>query len=130
MVKSGQTEYVNKRERRRNVRLDPPDHPQLSQPQVIRSKSDIFRIENFLPVIDQFSMNLEQRLRAYELLSCRFNFLRKLDVLSADEILAAASNLVEVYKDDLDSCLGNELVQFAGTGLPSPGSAIPRVRYR
>lgn len=113
MVKSGQTEYVNKRERRRNVRLDPPDHPQLSQPQVIRSKSDIFRIENFLPVIDQFSMNLEQRLRAYELLSCRFNFLRKLDVLSADEILAAASNLVEVYKDDLDSCLGNELVQFA-----------------
>ena len=46
----------------------------------------------------------------------RFGCLRKLDVLSSQEILTAASNLVEVYilyKDDLDVSLGNELVQFA-----------------
>jgi len=34
-------------------------------------------------------------------------------VLSSQEILTAASNLVGVYNDDLDVCLGNELVQFA-----------------
>src|SRR6218665_616042 len=46
----------------------------------------------------------------------RFGCLRKLDVLSSQEILTAASNLVEVYilyKDDLDVSIGNELVQFA-----------------
>jgi len=35
-----------------------------------------------------------------------------LDVLSPQELLEAASNLVEVYKDDLNACLGNELVLF------------------
>jgi hypothetical protein len=34
-------------------------------------------------------------------------------VLSSQEILTAASTLVEVYNEDLDVCLGNELVQFA-----------------
>ena len=34
-------------------------------------------------------------------------------MLSSQEIPTAASNLVEVYNDDLDVCLGNELVQFA-----------------
>ena len=59
------------------------------------------------------SLLLEHRLRAYELISSRFGFLRKLDVLSSQEILTAASDLVDVYNDDLDVCLGNELVQFA-----------------
>ena len=43
----------------------------------------------------------------------RFSFLQKLDVLSSQDILTAASNLVDIYKDDLEACLGNELVQFA-----------------
>ena len=64
-------------------------------------------------VIDQFSTSLEHRLRAYQLISSRFGCLRQLDVLSSQEILTAASTLVEVYNDDLDVCLGNELVQFA-----------------
>ena len=111
--KSGTTEYVQRRQRRRNVRLDPlhePRHP--SSPQMELTQSEKFRIDNFLPVIDQFIAALEQRLGAYELISSRFGFLRKLDVLSQEEIMAAASNLVEVYKDDLDKCLGNEFVQF------------------
>ena len=56
---------------------------------------------------------MDQRLSAYELISSRFSFPRKLDVLSSQEILTSASHLVHVYKDDLDVCLGNELVQFA-----------------
>jgi len=77
------------------------------------TQSDKFRIrQNFLPVIDQFVVALQHRLGAYELISSRFGFLRKFDVLSPQELLAVAENLVEVYKDDLDTCLGNELVQF------------------
>jgi len=61
----------------------------------------------------QFTISLQQRLLAYELVSGRFSFLQKLDELPPHEILTAASNLVDIYKDDLDACLGNELVQFA-----------------
>ena len=81
-----------------------------------QTQSDKFRNENFIPVIDQFSAALEHRLVAYEtkLLTqaSPVGFLRQLDLLSPHELLAAASNLVGVSKDDLDACLGNELVQF------------------
>ena len=78
-----------------------------------KPQSEKFRTENFLPVIDRFITALEHRLCAYETISSRFGCLRKLDELSSQEILTAASNLVEVYEGDLDACLGNELVQFA-----------------
>jgi hypothetical protein len=52
-------------------------------------------------------------LNAYEVVSSRFSFLHKLDELPSQDILTAASNLVDIYKDDLDASLGNELVQFA-----------------
>ena len=77
------------------------------------TQSEKFRTENFLPVIDRFITALEHRLCVYETISSRFGCLRKLDELSSQEILTAASNLVEVYEGDLDACLGNELVQFA-----------------
>lgn len=112
--KSGTTEYVRKRERRRNVRLNPLEQCQsATTQQATLTQSDTFRIENFLTVIDQFAISLQQRLLAYELVSGRFSFLQKLDELPPHEILTAASNLVDIYKDDLDACLGNELVQFA-----------------
>ena len=112
--KSGTTEYVRKRESRRNVRLNPLEQCQsATTQQVTLTQSDTFRIENFLTVIDQFTISLQQRLLAYELVSGRFSFLQKLDELPPHEILTAASNLVVIYKDDLDACLGNGLVQFA-----------------
>jgi len=77
------------------------------------TQSEKFRTENFLPVIDRFITALEHRLCVYETISSRFGCLRKLDEFSSQEILTAASNLVEVYEGDLDACLGNELVQFA-----------------
>jgi hypothetical protein len=77
------------------------------------TQSEKFRTENFLPVIDRFITALEHRLCVYETISSRFGCLRNLDEFSSQEILTAASNLVEVYEGDLDACLGNELVQFA-----------------
>ena len=54
-------------------------------------------------------MSLAHRLSAYEELCSRFGFLGK---LSPVEIESSADNLVIVYKDDLEQCFGNELVQF------------------
>ena len=80
--KSGTTEYVRKRESRRNVRLNPLEQCQsATTQQVTLTQSDTFRIENFLTVIDQFTISLQQRLLAYELVSGRFSFLQKLDEL-------------------------------------------------
>ena len=67
--KSGTTEYVQRRERRRNVRLDPLDQPRHANAQMDQTQSDKFRIENFIPVIDQFSAALEHRLGAYDIIS-------------------------------------------------------------
>ena len=55
-------------------------------------------------------MSLAHRLSAYEELCSRFGFLGKLE--SPVEIESSTDNLVTVYKDDLEQCFGNELVQF------------------
>ena len=68
--------------------------------------------------MDQFATALEHRLRTYELISSRFGCLRKLDVLHSQEILLAEWNLFEVYKNDLDVNIGNELVQLADFVIP------------
>ena len=57
-------------------------------------------------------------MHVYELNSSRFGCLRKLDVLSSQEILLAESNLAEVYKDGLGVSFGNELEQFADFVIP------------
>jgi hypothetical protein len=104
--KSGTADYIQKRERQRNVRLDPLDQP---------SHTIKFRIglQNFLPVIHQFVTALQHRLGAYELVSSRFGFLRKLNVLWSQELQAAHQICwFELFKDDLYECFGDELVQF------------------
>lgn len=113
MEMSGTKEYMLIKRRRRNVRLVPLDEPRHSSPETEMTQSEKFRVEHFLRVIDQFVMALQHRLSAYDLISSRFGFLRKINVLSPQQILTAASDLVKVYKDDLDICFGNELLQFA-----------------
>lgn len=109
--KSGTTEYVQTRPRQRNVRLTPLDYGRT--PEAVLSQSEKFRIENFLPVIDKFISSLEQRLAAYELVCSRFGFLSELEAHDPNDIQSAAKILVTAYSEDLDECLGNELVQFA-----------------
>ena len=48
--KSGTTEYIQKRERQRNVGLHPLDQPRHVVPRMELTQSDKFRIQNFLPV--------------------------------------------------------------------------------
>jgi len=81
-----------------------------------------FRIENCVTVTVQFITALENRLWACELLylciyllnfineqcqliSSRFGCRRKLDVLSSQDILMTASNLIDVFSDEFYVCL-------------------------
>jgi hypothetical protein len=50
---------------------------------------------------------------AYELVCSRFGFLSELEALDPNDIQSAAKILVTAYSEDLDECIGNELVQFA-----------------
>ena len=108
---SGTDEYSQICIRHRNVRLNPLDYGRSEE--VTLSHSEKFRVDNFLPVIDQFLSSLNQRLKAYENTCSLFGFLSGLESLSCTEIEAAAVKLVCEYKDDLDQSLGVELVQFA-----------------
>ncbi|XP_064115067.1 uncharacterized protein LOC135221173 [Macrobrachium nipponense] len=108
---SGTDEYSPPRIRHRNVRLNPLDYGRSEE--VTLSHPEKFRVDNFLPVIDQFLSSLNQRLKAYENTCSLFGFLSELESLSCTEIKAAAVKLMCEYKDDLDQSLGVELVQFA-----------------
>lgn len=105
-------EYDSETQRKRkiNVRLSPLDSVQT--PEIEMSSSNRFRIQSFLPVIDQLESSLKQRLDAYKLVDNRFGFLCKLDILDDKKIILAAQNLVKLYDNDLDDQLGNELIQF------------------
>ena len=73
-----------------------------------------FHTESFLPVIDQLDQSLTQRIAAYDLVSQRFGFFGNLNLntMNAADIQSPAAKLVTAYSDDLQECLGNELVQF------------------
>ena len=103
----GTSDYVQTRQRPRNVRFD---HGPASDAELTPSQK--FRVTSYIPVIDQFVVSLSHRLSAYEELCSRFGFLGKLGSLGPVEIESSADNLVIVYKDDLEQCFGNELVQF------------------
>ena len=104
---SGTSDYVQTRQRPRNVRFDygPASDAELTPFQK-------FRVTSYIPVIDQCVVSLAHRLSAYEELCSRFGFLGKLGSLSPVDIENSADNLVIVYKDDQEQCFGNELVQF------------------
>ena len=103
----GTSDYVQTRQRPRNVRFD---HGPASDAELTPSQK--FRVTSYIPVIDQFVVSLAHRLSGYEELCSRFGFLGKLGSLSPVEIESSADNLVIVYKDDQEQCFGNELVQF------------------
>lgn len=107
---TGTLEYKTVRQRVRNVRLKPLDYSNAPAAQL--TPSEKFRVENFLPVIDNYLSALSSRLSAYDYVSSLFGFFSKLTQISPNGLKEASDKLVEAYNDDLDSCLGNELIQF------------------
>jgi len=57
---------------------------------------------------------LEQRISTYDIVQSRFEFLRNVNTLTADEIRNAAAELVLTYNYyiDLETCIENEMIQF------------------
>ncbi|XP_065662842.1 uncharacterized protein LOC136085461 [Hydra vulgaris] len=110
---SGSTEYsqAQRRQRNRNVRLNPLDYE--TGDEVQQSPSDQFRTTNFIPVIDQFNVSLKDRINAYKNVCEYFGFLNGLDEMKPNEIMMSVNNLVKKYKPDLEESLGNKLVRFS-----------------
>lgn len=107
---SNTNQYVESRTRTRNVRLNPLDYMKAQEANL--SPKDKFKVSGFIPVIDQLCVSLTGRLQAYDAVRSRFEFLNHLEDMDAENLYAAAKELVKVYKDDLEPSLGNELVQF------------------
>lgn len=63
-------------------------------------------------MIYQLSVSLTEKLHVYDTVRVRFEFLNRLKDMDATNLYTTAKELIKVYKDDLESSLGNELVQF------------------
>lgn len=105
-------EYVQSltRTRTKNVRLNPLDYGKAQDANL--SPKEKYKVSAFIPVVDQLSVSLTERLHAYEAVRSRFGFLNHIEKMDAENLHAAAEALVKVYPDDLEPSLGNELVQF------------------
>ncbi|XP_017467866.1 PREDICTED: uncharacterized protein LOC108360188 [Rhagoletis zephyria] len=103
------SDYENVRVRSANVRLQPLGS-QVSAVQL--SARDKFRTEAFLPVIDKLTSALEDKISCYKLVFERFNFIGELMLMESEDINLHAKKLVETYPNDLESSLGNELIQL------------------
>ena len=104
---NGTYKSLNMRIPRRNTRYDDGQAPDT-----IFSARDDFKIKSFLPVMDQLIASLKQRMKAYEETYSRFSFLSKLDTISVEELTNKATTLCQIYQDDIDENLKNELIQF------------------
>ena len=63
-------------------------------------------------MIDQFVVSLTDRISAYEQIDHQFGFLNNSFEMDAEETNKHADKLVKIYKNNLESYLGNELIQF------------------
>ncbi|XP_063802615.1 zinc finger MYM-type protein 1-like [Pseudophryne corroboree] len=77
------------------------------------SPSDKFKVNTFLPIIDQLVSSLNRRKEAYSVIRDRFGFLSELCSLPSDDLRAKASALVGIYPGDLGREYADEVVHFA-----------------
>ena len=89
--------------RTRNVRLYQLDYMKAKDANL--SLKDKFKVSGFIPVIDQLSVSLTERLHANDAERSKFGFLNHLEEVDAANVYAAAEELVKVYKDDLEPSL-------------------------
>lgn len=72
---------------------------------------DSFRVNTFIPIMDALETNLKRRAEVYENIAKRFSFLVNFEN-SAEEIDQNVRCLIEVYPDDIDLSLRDEIRQF------------------
>ena len=114
---SGTTTYRNEtqRSRRRKRFFDEVDDMEedVQTEDVELSPGDLYRINNYVPIIDHLCTALRTRMEAYKSLSEKFGFLSTITKLTSEELHEAAANLVQHYPQDLEDELESEVVHFA-----------------
>ncbi|XP_042216730.1 uncharacterized protein LOC121862491 [Homarus americanus] len=102
------------RVQQRNRRLD-YDSGFTSANETVLSPWDKFKVNTYIPILDQLVTLLDQCVEAYQLLSQRFHFFSKIgsDDSSPEAIRKGAQELVSVYSQDFEASLGDELVQLS-----------------
>ena len=72
-----------------------------------------FRIGTYLPIIDTLIAEVRRRKSVYCILQLNFNYLLNLNTWAISDIENAASKLLKVYANNLDSVFSSEVVHFA-----------------
>ena len=78
-----------------------------------QSRKHRFRVKVFFAVLDSLLSALKQRRKAYTQLNTRFSFFRNLHDLTPAQIQESADRFLEVYAQDLEDGLKDELPQFS-----------------
>lgn len=72
-----------------------------------------FEVTTFLVIVDQLSSALTRRIAAYSVMKTRFSFLSNFGSMAEDQLVEAASRLVQAYPSDLSNDFPAEFRQFA-----------------
>ena len=99
----------------RNRRRDEDVGSDHSVPDAMEDKSpkERFRVKVFLAALDNLLSAVEQRRNAYTEFDIRFSFWQNLHDLTSAQIQESAERLLEVYPQDLEDGLKDELSQFS-----------------
>ncbi|KAG8178524.1 hypothetical protein JTE90_022847 [Oedothorax gibbosus] len=78
-------------------------------PETVLKPTDKFKVETFLPIIDQLQTELHDRIKVYELLEERFACLHKFKSMEIGIMKEKAEALAKTYPKDLSIDIVNEL---------------------
>lgn len=91
-----------------------PDDISGCKTEIIYKGKDKMRIDTHYIIIDKFVLELDNRIAAYSYISTHFLFISKLSCPpdSDSEVQKSIKNCISTYKNDVDSSLENEIIQF------------------
>ena len=102
------TEEIS-RKKRRKVRLDSEGESEDTS----LDPSSRFKLDSYLPIIDQILSSIKTRIEAYNHLQREFLFLMELNTMPNCKIEAIAKTLLPYYPDDLEKLLPEEKIHFS-----------------
>ena len=102
------TEEIS-RKKRRKVRLDNEGESEDTS----LDPSSRFKLDSYLPIIDQILSSMKTRIEAYNHLHIKVSFLMELNTMPNCKIEASAKTLLPFYPDDLEELLSEEMIHFS-----------------
>ena len=101
------TEEIS-RKKRRKVRLNSEGESEDTS----LDSSSRFKVNSYLPIIEQIVLSMKTRIEAYDRLKRKFSFLMELSIMSNCKVEASAKTLVQYYPDDVEELLPEEMIHF------------------